>query len=161
MVVRPMTMEIRCFKVSSFKNIAINKLLKLQYISSYRRRGKKEGKKCFACFFSSFTRLQATQFLFFRRKIVNTLIKNKLVRRWTFDLDMLSARGQPASCRARPTDVNGGLEYITWIHGLGGKSLPAASYALLSNLFFLFFLPSECCLLFSAHPRPNAFLSNT
>ena len=58
----------------------------------------------------------------------------KQVTRWTFDLDIESTHGQPASCWARPMNVDDGLEYIRWIRGLGGDKLPAASYALLPNL---------------------------
>ena len=36
--------------------------------------------------------------------------------------------------RARPVNVDGGLEDIRWIRGLGGEKLPAASNALLPNL---------------------------
>ena len=60
--------------------------------------------------------------------------KNQLVRRWTLDFDIDSAQGQPAWCRARPTRIGGGLENTTWVHGLRGESLPAASCGILSNL---------------------------
>ena len=59
----------------------------------------------------------------------STLIKIR-----TFDLDTEWTHGQSASCRARPMNVDSGLEDIRWIRGLGGKRLPAASYALLPNL---------------------------
>ena len=41
--------------------------------------------------------------------------------------------GQSAWCPARPTNVDDGLEDIRWINGLGGESLPAASWALPPN----------------------------
>ena len=41
---------------------------------------------------------------------------------------------QPGPCRARPVNVDDGLEDIRWIRGLGGEKLPAASNALLPNL---------------------------
>ena len=47
---------------------------------------------------------------------------------------MEATHGQPGSCRARPVNVDDGLEDIRWIRGLGGEKLPAASNALLSNL---------------------------
>ena len=50
------------------------------------------------------------------------------------DLDVEATHGQPGSCRARPVNVDDGLEDIKWIRGLGGEKLPAASYALLPNL---------------------------
>ena len=47
---------------------------------------------------------------------------------------MEATHGQPGSCRARPVNVDDGLEDIRWISGLGGEKLPAASYAVLPNL---------------------------
>ena len=49
-------------------------------------------------------------------------------RRYTFDLDKESTHGQPASCRARPVNVDDDLQNSMWIHGLGGERLPAMSY---------------------------------
>ena len=70
---------------------------------------------------------------FFSLQIVNTLIKNSSCDdRPSISKD--SAHDQPAWCQARPTGTDDGLEDVRWIHGLGGESLPAASYALLSNL---------------------------
>ena len=61
-------------------------------------------------------------------------------RRNSFDLDIESTRGQPASCRARPVNIDDELENSMWIHGLGGETLPAVSYALFPNLEkYLFF----------------------
>ena len=54
-------------------------------------------------------------------KIVNTLIKNNVTRRYIFHLDMGSTHGQPAPCLARPVNVDDGLEDIMWIRGLGGE----------------------------------------
>ena len=51
-----------------------------------------------------------------------------------FDLDIEATHDQPGSFRARPANVDDGLEDIRWICGLGGEKLPAASYVLLSNL---------------------------
>ena len=73
----------------------------------------------------------------FTLKIVNTLIKNSS----RDDRPRSRHRSNPrptrfvsaGSCRARPVNVDDGLEDIRWIRGLGGK-LPAASYALLPNL---------------------------
>ena len=59
---------------------------------------------------------------------------SSLTRRQTFDLDTKSTHSQPASCRARPMNVDDDLEDIRWIRGLGGERLPVASYALLPNL---------------------------
>ena len=60
--------------------------------------------------------------------------QKQLTRRLAFDLDIEATHRQPASCRARPVNVDDGLEDIRWIRGLGGEKLPAASNALLSNL---------------------------
>ena len=60
--------------------------------------------------------------------------QKQLTRRQAFDLDIEATHGQRGSCRARPVNVDDGLEDIRWIRGLGGEKLPAASYALLPNL---------------------------
>ena len=49
-------------------------------------------------------------------------------------LDVESTHGQPASCRARPDNIDDDLQNRMWIHGLGGERLPAMSYALCPNL---------------------------
>ena len=90
--------------------------------------------------------------------------QKQLTRRQTFDLDIEATHGQPGSCRARPVDVDGGLEDINWIRGLRGEKLPAASYALLPNLKKLYFWPSErdreFFRLFYTQQRPNVFVSD-
>ena len=59
--------------------------------------------------------------------------------------------------------VDGGLEDIRWIHGLGGEKLPA-SYALLPNLKRAYFCHrrgiENFCRLFSTQQRPNVFVSD-
>ena len=87
----------------------------------------------------------------FTLKIVNTLIKKQLTRRLAFDLDIEAIHRQPASCRARPVNVDDGLEDIRWIRGLGGEKLPAASNVL-SNLKkrLLFFAIGEGSRIFVA-----------
>ena len=70
----------------------------------------------------------------FTLKIVNTLIKKQLTRRLAFDLDIEAIHRQPASCRARPVNVDDGLEDIRRYRGLGSEKLPAASDALLPSL---------------------------
>ena len=68
---------------------------------------------------------------------------------------MESTHGQPASCRARPVNVDDGLEDIRWIRGLGGEKLPAASNALLPNLKKgLFFAIGEGSIIFVAFFLP-------
>ena len=80
--------------------------------------------------------------------------RNQLVRRSTLDLDRDSAHGQPARYLARPTNTDDGLEDIRWIHGLGGKSLSAASYGILPNLK----KNSFCVLRYPPKPEENHFL---
>ena len=96
-------------------------------------------KKKFFCYFK---RLQAAQCVFSRCKLS--------IRWWksaratiVSDLDIGSAHGQPAWCRARSTSLDDGLEDIRWVHGLGGESLPAVFYVLLPNLklLYIYFLP--------------------
>ena len=70
----------------------------------------------------------------FTLNIFKTLIKDNLTQRQTFDLDIESTHGQPASCRAKPVNVDDGLDDIGWIRDLGDERLPAASYALVPNL---------------------------
>ena len=69
--------------------------------------------------------------------------QKQLTRRQAFDLDIELTHCQTASCRARPVNIDDGLEGIRWIRGLGGEKLPGASYALLPNLKKSVFLPSE------------------
>ena len=54
-------------------------------------------------------------------------------RRYTFDIDVESTHGQPASCRARPVNIDD-FQNSMWIRGLGGERLPAMSYALCPSL---------------------------
>ena len=91
---------------------------------------------------------------------------NQLVWRQTLDLEIDSTHGRPAWCQARPTGVDDRLEYIRWIHGLGGESLPVAPYGRLPNLFFYFVCChsrriEKFCHLFCAHQRPIVFSSYT
>ena len=79
----------------------------------------------------------------------------QLMRRWTFDLDIELTHGQPASCWARPVNIDDGLEAIMWIRCLGGERLPTASYALRPNLNKLFFSPRS-----SSERRDGDFLSS-
>ena len=86
----------------------------------------------------------------------------QLMRRWTFDLDIELAHGQPALYWARPVNVDDGLEVIMWIRRLGGERLPTASYALRPNLNkpFVFALERrdrDFCHLFSTH-QPTTHL---
>ena len=74
------------------------------------------------CFFNLLVHAAARSAIcVFTLKIVNTLIKNNLTRRYIFHLDMGSTHGQPAPCLARPVNVDDGLEDIMWIRGLGGE----------------------------------------
>ena len=63
--------------------------------------------------------------------------------RYTFDLDIEPTRGQPASCRARTVNTDDHLENSMRIHPVRGERLPAASYALCSNVKNVSFLPSQ------------------
>ena len=48
--------------------------------------------------------------------------------------DRITPRPIRFQCRARPMNVDDGLEDIRWIRGQGGERLPAASCALLPNV---------------------------
>ena len=99
----------------------------------------------------------------FTWKIVDTLIKNSS-RDDRPSIYIESIHGQPGSCRARPVNVDDGLEDIRWIRGLGGEMLPAASYVLLPNLEKVCFCHrrgiDRFCRLFSTHPWTNVFVSD-
>ena len=81
-------------------------------------------------YFVLFTRLHAAQFVFSCWKL-STRWSETISRD---DRPSISTHGQPASCRARPRNVDEGLEDIRWIRGLEGERLPAASYALFQYL---------------------------
>ena len=72
----------------------------------------------------------------FTLKIVNTLIKSSSRddRPSISKYQVEATHGQPCSCRARPVNVDDGLEDTRRIRGLWGEKLPAASYTLLPNL---------------------------
>ena len=77
--------------------------------------------------------------------------RKQLTRRQAFDLDIETTHGQPGSSRARPVNVDDGLEDIRWIRGLGGEKLPAASYTLLPNL--------KKCLFFAIREGSRIFVA--
>ena len=82
-------------------------------------------------------------------------------RRYTFDLDVESTHGQPASCRARTVNIDDDLQKSMWIHGLGGETLLLTSYALCPNTKNAYFCHRRwieiSCNLFSIHRRSNAW----
>ena len=63
----------------------------------------------------------------------------QLTRRQTFDFDIEPTHGQPASHRARPVNLDDGLDDIMWIRCLGGERLPTASHTVRPNLNKHFF----------------------
>ena len=84
------------------------------------------GKKC------SFSRIICSRYctrrnLRFHVESSQHADQKQLTRREAFDLDIEATHGQPGSRRARPVNVDDGLEDIRWIRGLGGEKLPAAS----------------------------------
>ena len=121
-----MLMETRCCKV-----LIPNYYKKRAFVP---RLSKKTGKKRLLS--SIFlTRLHAAQFVLSRWKLSKHSNKKPHA---TIDLrsrhTVESTQGQSASYRARPVNVDDGLEDIRWIRGLRGERLPGASYALLPNL---------------------------
>ena len=90
-----------------------------------------------------FTLLYAAELALSRRKMSPRLSKtaHATIR---LHLDIEATNGQPGSCRARPANVDDGLEDIRRIRGLGGEKLSAVSYPLFPNLKKkAYFLPSE------------------
>ena len=92
------------------------------------------GKKRKKCLFVSPPNGCRRRKLFFLVANCQDADRNQLVRPSTLDLNIDAAHGKTAWCPARPTNKDYGLEDIKWIHGLGGESLPAASYGILPNL---------------------------
>ena len=132
--VRPMTMEMRCSKVF-FPNYSRKKPAEDTLVPPLW--GTRE-KIVFLRVFVHAAVSGGT--CAFTLKIVKPLIKDS-----SRD-DRSRHRSNPrrtGSCRARPVNVDDGLEDIRWMRGLGGEKLPAASYALLPNLKKGLFLPSE------------------
>ena len=128
-----MTMETRCSKVIFPKYSKKRNRLKIR---PYRRYGE-HGEKIYV----RFSRIIFSRCCTCTRRNLRFHVENcqhadqkQLTRRLAFDLDIEATHRQPASCRARPVNVDDGLEDIRWIRGLGGEKLPAASNALLSNL---------------------------
>ena len=69
-------------------------------------------------------------------------------RRYTFDLNIESTYGQPASCRARPVNIDD-LQNSKRIDFLGGQRLPVMSYAFCPNL--------KKCLIFAIGEESRIF----
>ena len=59
----------------------------------------------------------------FTLKIVSTLIQKQLTRREASDLDIEASHGEPGSCRARPVNVDDGLEDMRWIPWSRGREV--------------------------------------
>ena len=124
----PMTRK-RYVAKFSFQTIQKRNRLKIR---SYRRYGENGEKTFFLTIICS--RFCTRRNLRFHVKNCQHADQKQLTRRLAFDLDIESTHGQPALCRARPVNVDDGLEDIRWIRGLGGEKLPAVSYALPPNL---------------------------
>ena len=75
--------------------------------------------------------------LFYRCKLPTRRSKSARATT-THDLNTDLAHGQTAGCPARPTRIDDGLEDISWIHGLGGGSLPVVSYGIFPEFLFFF-----------------------
>ena len=142
-VLRPMTMEKRCSQTYDNGNAMFQSYLSKYSkkrnrlkIRSYRRYGEHGEKKNVR-----FSRIVFSRCCTCTRRNLRFHVENcqhadqkQLKRRLAFDLDIGETHRKPASCRARPVNVDDGLEVIRRIRGLGGEKLPAASYALLPNL---------------------------
>ena len=122
-------METRCCKVI-FPNYSKKKPAEDTLVPSLW--GTREKNVCFSRIICS--RCCTRRNLRFHVEKIQHADQKQLTRRQAFDLDIEATHGQPGSCRARPVNVDDGLEDIRWIRGLGGEKLPAASYALLPNL---------------------------
>ena len=132
-VLRPMTMKTRCSKVIFPKYSKKGNRLKIRAYRRYGEHGEKKNVRFSRIIFSRCCTCTRRN-LRFHVENCQHADQKQLTRRLDFDLDIEATHGQPGSCRARPVNVDDGLEYIKWIRGLGGEKLPAASYALLPNL---------------------------
>ena len=121
---KPMTKETRCCEVF-FPNYSKQKSAEDTLVPQiWGKRGEKNVFLNITCSRGCMRRNLCA----FTLKVVNTLIKSSSRDdRWAFDLDVESTHGQPASCRARPVNVDDAIEDIKWIRGLGGGKLPTAS----------------------------------
>ena len=102
-----------------------------------------KAERCLFLEYYLFTRLHAAEFVLSRWKI---LIRWSKTAHATIGLQSrhISAHGQPTSCRARPVNVDDGLEDIRWIRGLGARTCPRGPTLFSPKPEFLFyFLPSE------------------
>ena len=86
--------------------------------------------------------------------------QKQLTRRLAFDLDIEATHRQPASCRARPVNVDDGLEDIRWIRGLGGEKLPSSLKPEKTPIFCHRRGIENFCRLISTQQRPNVFVSD-
>ena len=141
----------------------VSKLLILKF--SYRRCGKKRNIYVLFSFFLS--RCCAWLNCFLTPTIVNTADQNP--PHATIDFRsrhtlVKSIHGQPASCRARPVNVDGGLEDVMWTRGIGSETLPAASYdphqTLNIRLFFAIGERSIICVFCFLHTSRLMFFSS-
>ena len=133
-------METRCCKVC-FQTIPKTNRLKIWEYGHF----------CYYYLFYFFAQLHSAELVLSPWKL-STRWSKQLTPRKTFDLDIKSTHGQPASCRARSMNVNDGREDIRWIRGLGGERLPAASYTFLPNL--------EKCLFFAIGEESRFFVEH-
>ena len=100
-------------------------------ILSYRHHGEKGKKKTLFFSIIFFHAAARGGTCAFKLKIVNTPIAEA----HTTTGFRYRQRINPRPTRfTRPVNVDDGLDDIRWIRGLGGKKLPAASYALLPNM---------------------------
>ena len=128
-----MTMETRCSKVIFPKYSKNRNRLKIRSYRPYGEHGEKKNVRFSRIIFSRCCTCTRRN-LRFHVENCQHADQKQLTRRLAFNLDIEATHRQPASCRARPVNVDDGLEDIRWIRGLGGEKLPAASNALLSNL---------------------------
>ena len=129
----------KCFNLLRPMTIAmflsyLSKLIKRRTGRRYARTaamGTRVKIMCFSSIFSS--RCCTRRNLRFHVENCQDADQKQLTQIQAFDLDIELTHGQSGSCRARPWNVDDGLEDIRRIRGLGGEKLPAASNALLKT----------------------------
>ena len=102
---------------------------------------------------------------YFWLQIVNTLIETARVTIDARSRHRLSPRPTRWVCPTRPTNIDDGVEDISWIHVLGGESLPDPFYGFLTinkpgkpPIFCHSRRIERFCLLFCVHQRLILFI---
>ena len=107
-------METRCSKVIFPKYSKKRNRLKIRSYRRYGEHGEKKNVRFSRIVFSRCCTCTRRNYLRFHVENCQHPDQKQLTRRLAFDLDIEATHRQPASCRARPVNVDDGLEDIRW-----------------------------------------------